>query len=50
MKHHEYQVYYGGFKKKLKNKFYCKDCNAILIQVNNKLYFLDQKSKSTHAS
>ncbi len=26
MKHHEYQIYYGGFKIKLKNIKYCPDC------------------------
>ncbi len=30
MKHHLYQIYYGGFKTKLKDYFYCKDCDSIL--------------------
>ncbi len=29
MKHHEYQLYYGGFKKKLKNSKYCATCGII---------------------
>ncbi len=29
MKHHEYQIYYGGFKIKLKNKFYCLTCGIV---------------------
>ncbi len=26
MKHHEYTIYYGGFKKKLKGYIYCDIC------------------------
>ncbi len=29
MKHHEYQIYYGGFKIKLKNWKYCETCDTI---------------------
>ncbi len=28
-KHHEYQIYYGGFKILIKDTKYCKDCNYI---------------------
>ncbi len=27
MKHHLYQIYYGGFKIKIKNFYYCKICD-----------------------
>ncbi len=30
MKHHLYQIYYGGFKEKLTGKYYCKTCNGII--------------------
>ncbi len=29
MKHHEYQIYYGGFKIKLKKMVYCIDCDLV---------------------
>ncbi len=29
MKHHLYQIYYGGFKIILKGMFFCKDCQQI---------------------
>ncbi len=29
MKHHEYQIYYGGFKIKLLKYYYCKECGII---------------------
>ncbi len=31
MKHHEYQIYYGGFKRKVKGLYYCKDCHAVVF-------------------
>ncbi len=30
MKHHEYQIYYGGFKIRLRKVAYCYDCNTII--------------------
>ncbi len=30
MKHHEYQIYYGGFKIKLVDLIYCKECKSIM--------------------
>ncbi len=27
MKHHLYQIYYGGWKIKLKDQFYCSECD-----------------------
>ncbi len=30
MKHHEYQIYYGGFKNKISCAVYCNECNAII--------------------
>ncbi len=30
MKHHLYQLYFGGFKTKLKNYFFCVTCNDII--------------------
>ncbi len=34
MKHHLYQIYYGGFKIKLKNNFYCLTCNKLYNKQN----------------
>ncbi len=34
MKHHLYQIYYGGFKQKLANWYYCETCNG-MIQTKN---------------
>jgi len=31
MKHHLYQIYYGGFKIKLSKVYYCKQCKTIII-------------------
>ncbi len=31
MKHHEYQIYYGGWKIKLKGLWYCKDCHSVVF-------------------
>ncbi len=36
MKHHEYQIYYGGFKVAIDTLAYCKDCNAIVKTPNHK--------------
>ncbi len=30
MKHHLYQIYYGGFKVKLVNTYYCKACDSLV--------------------
>ncbi len=30
MKHHEYQIYYGGFKIKLKGIYFCKQCGTLI--------------------
>jgi len=30
MKHHLYQLYYGGFKEKLINHYYCETCRGII--------------------
>ncbi len=29
MKHHLYQIYYGGWKIKINNQFYCEECHKI---------------------
>ncbi len=39
MKHHEYQIYYGGFKEKLYNTYYCKTCGAVVNQKHKILFF-----------
>ncbi len=36
MKHHEYQIYYGGFKIKLKGYLYCKDCLLVTTIMKHK--------------
>ncbi len=36
MKHHKYQIYYGGFKIKLKDIYYCKDCKLIVSRSHKK--------------
>ncbi len=38
MKHHEYQIYYGGFKIKLPNIRYCKTCHMIVYTKDRKFY------------
>jgi len=38
MKHHEYQMYYGGFKVKLTNILYCKTCRMIVYTKDRKDY------------
>ncbi len=38
MKHHEYQIYYGGFKIKLPNIRYCKTCHQIIYTKDRKFY------------
>jgi len=45
MKHHLYQLYYGGFKYKIKNTYYCQTCDLIVNQYHKtpKQYF-DLKS------
>ncbi len=43
MKHHEYQIYYGGFKKILKGVKICEQCKLIILKSNRK-YMLS----STH--
>ncbi len=30
MKHHLYQIYFGGWYEKLPNHYYCETCNAII--------------------
>ncbi len=30
MKHHEYQIYYGGIKQKIEGLYWCKDCLEIV--------------------
>jgi len=34
MKHHLYQIYYGGFKHKLENSFWCDECHSIISRYN----------------
>ncbi len=36
MKHHEYQIYYGGIKEKLPRIAYCKTCGAIVRSPSHK--------------
>ncbi len=33
LKHHEYQIYYGGFKIKLKRMYFCEDCNDVMTHI-----------------
>ncbi len=35
-RHHEYQIYYGGFKVKIPNLYYCKECDEITTQMSEK--------------
>jgi len=35
MKHHLYQIYYGGFKIKLTDMYYCKICD-LPVDLNHK--------------
>ncbi len=37
MKHHEYQLYYGGVKEKIAKLAYCKDCGAIVTSPQHKI-------------
>ncbi len=44
MKHHEYSLYYGGFKTKLAHLFWCNDCNQVNTkQDHKKLIFKSTK-------
>ncbi len=36
MKHHEYQIYYGGFKIKLKGIYFCKQCGTLISKNHTK--------------
>ncbi len=38
MKHHLYQIYYGGIKELLKYHYYCKTCNEITNYNHTKAY------------
>ncbi len=35
--HHEYQIYYGGFKIKLKKMYFCEDCNMVLTKLKHQI-------------
>ncbi len=35
--HHEYQIYYGGFKKKLKRMYFCETCNQVLTKLQHQI-------------
>ncbi len=35
MKHHLYQIYFGGFKHKIAYTYYCSDCFAIITSKSN---------------
>jgi len=37
MKHHLYQIYYGGMKQKLLGQYLCKTCNKIVTKKAHKL-------------
>ncbi len=49
MKHHEYQIYYGGFKIKLKNLFWCKQCKIIYLK-NSTAQLQHKKQQSNKCS
>ncbi len=50
MKHHEYQVYIGGWKHKLKGVKFCYECNAMVVpdKIGDRLN--NSKPKSKHGS
>ncbi len=50
MKHHLYQIYYGGFKHKLKNWKYCKECNLVITQKMHDGWWLSTKKTTTKKS
>ena len=49
MKHHLYQIYYGGFKHKLKYRYYCIQCDRIITAPNKSLviHYKKYDKKST---
>ncbi len=49
MKHHLYQIYYGGWKVKLIDAYYCRDCDKIYETSDKKLtiHYKDFDKKST---
>ncbi len=49
MKHHEYQIYFGGFKILLKNTYYCKECNKLVYTYNqNPLKYTNTHKKQSN--
>ncbi len=46
MKHHEYQIYYGGFKKKLNKMYFCEDCNKILTKLQHQIIVRSHKKQT----
>ncbi len=44
MKHHLYQIYYGGWKNKLPNIWYCEICHAILLKHGELLHMYTEKT------
>ncbi len=47
MKHHEYQIYYGGFKIKLQGKFWCKDCHQLFKSIHQHSEYLKKQSNNS---
>ncbi len=47
MKHHEYQIYYGGFKNKIESLAYCYDCSAIVASPEHKILIKLKNHKTT---
>ncbi len=45
MKHHLYQIYYGGWKTKLLKQYYCKTCDLFVDENPVKLSYDDKKQK-----
>ncbi len=52
MKHHLFQIYYGGFKTKLKGAQFCKHCNAVVLDDDefNWVYTKEHKETTTKKS
>jgi len=42
MKHHLYQIYYGGFKTLLPNAYYCSICNMLMDSNHHKIQHLQK--------
>ncbi len=45
MKHHLYQIYYGGWKIKLTKQYYCKDCDLFIDENPVKISYNETRQK-----